>query len=133
MYHTRNSYLQFSILILCLFIIACNNADTVKDKQIVADPEKMDKTASVNIQEAIEAAIKNNGKIDDTIRLNLAGAVSSFYSSNNYQPVWSSKEAWEPLADSLFEFINHAELEGLFPKDYHFKNQHLEQNKNCIK
>jgi len=129
MYYSRNSYLQITILILCLFIIACNNADSVKDKQIVADPEKMDKTTSVNIKEAIEAAIKNNGKIDDTIRLNLTAAVNSFYSDREFQPIWSSKEAWEPLTDTLFEFINHAELSGLFPKDYHFKNLNALKNK----
>jgi murein L,D-transpeptidase YcbB/YkuD len=89
---------------------------------IVADPKQMDKTASENIQAMLEFAVNNNGKIDDSTRLKLTAITNEFYAAEDYQPVWSSKELWQPLADSLFEFINNAELEGLFPKDYHLKN-----------
>ena len=129
MQYTRNSYLQITIIILCLFIISCNGSDAPKDKQIVKDPEHMDKKAAENITAVLEFAMKNNGKVDDSIRLNLWDIVNSFYSSTDYQPVWSSKEKWEPLADSLYNMITNAELEGLFPKDYHFKNLQSLKNK----
>ena len=129
MQYTRNSYLQITIIILCLFIISCNGSDAPKDKQIVKDPEHMDKKAAENITAVLEFAMKNNGKVDDSIRLNLWDIVNSFYSSTDYQPVWSSKEKWEPLADSLYNLITNAELEGLFPKDYHFKNLQSLKNK----
>ena len=129
MQYTKNPYLQITIIILCLFIISCNNANAPADKQIVADPEKMDKKASENIKEVLEFAKKNNGKVDDSIHLHLADVVSNFYNSSGYQPVWSSKEAWQPLADTLFKFITEAEQEGLFPKDYHFKNLQSLKNK----
>ena len=129
MYYTKTSYLQITIIILCLFVIACNSGDTLTDKQIVQDPGHMDKKASGNIHEALEFAIKNNGKIEDSISLGFAAIVNSFYGSTDYQPVWSSKEKWEPLADSLYNLIANAELEGLFPKDYHFKNLKTVKNK----
>ena len=129
MQYTRNSYLQITIIILCLFIISCNGSGAPKDKQIVKDPEHMDKKTAENITAVLEFAMKNNGKVDDSIRLNLWDIVNSFYSSTDYQPVWSSKEKWEPLADSLYNLITNAELEGLFPKDYHFKNLQSLKNK----
>jgi murein L,D-transpeptidase YcbB/YkuD len=123
MHYTRNPYLHVSIIILCLFIIACNSNSTQppKEKQIVADPAQMDTKTSENIRAVLEFALKDTGKVDDNIRLNLTAIVDGFYAAEEYQPVWSSNEKWQPLADSLFQFINNAELEGLFPKDYHFK------------
>ncbi len=129
MQYTKNPYLQITVIILCLFIISCNGSDASKDRQIVKDPEHMDKKAAENIRTALEFAIKNKGKIDDSIRLNLSDIVSNFYGSTDYQPVWSSKEKWQPLADSLYKLIANAELEGLFPKDYHFKNLTSLKNK----
>jgi murein L,D-transpeptidase YcbB/YkuD len=123
MHYTRNPYLHVSIIILCLFIIACNSNSTQppKEKQIVADPAQMDTKTSENIRAVLEFALKDTGKVDDNIRLNLTAIVDGFYAAEEYQPVWSSNEKWQPLADSLFQFINNAELEGLFPKDYHLK------------
>jgi L,D-transpeptidase YcbB len=121
MNYKQNHYLQLTIIIFCLFIISCNNADAPKDKQIVDDPEQMDKTAGESIKETLDFALKNNGKIDDSIRLNLTAFVNNFYTAEEYKPIWSSKELWQPLADTLFQYITNAEEEGLFPKDYHFK------------
>jgi murein L,D-transpeptidase YcbB/YkuD len=122
MHYTRNPYLQVTLILLCLFIIACNSSEGPKVKQIVADPKEMDNKASENIRAILEFALQNTGKVDDNIRLNLAAIVDGFYASEEYQPVWSSNEKWQPLADSLFQFINNAELEGLFSKDYHAKD-----------
>ncbi len=120
---TRNPYLHLTLLILVLFIAACNNnAERAKQTEVVINPGDMDEKAAATIKAALELAIKNNGKIDDTIKLNLSAAVNSFYSNNNYMPVWSSKEKWQSLTDSLHQLINNAEMEGLFPKDYHSKN-----------
>ena len=129
MHYTRNPYLQVTILILCLFIIACHHAEKPKDKEIVADPQEMNSTTSENIKAVLEFALNNKGKVDDSIHLNLADIVEAFYGSEEYEPVWSNKEKWQPLADSLFQFITNAELEGLFPKDYHFKNLQTLKNK----
>jgi L,D-transpeptidase YcbB len=124
MYHRNTQYTQFAIVILCLFLLACNNSskDKSAEKQIVTNPNKMDNAASSSIEDALTFAINNAGKVDDTIKLQMVKAVQKFYSSAEYQPIWSKKAKWQPLADSLFDIINNAELHGLFPKDYHNKN-----------
>ena len=110
------------IVFLWLFLYSCNHSTNPTNKQIVADPELMDKAAAKQISNSIDQAIKNNGNIDDTIQLFLSKAVNSFYSNTDYQPAWSRKEKWVSLADTLYRFIEHAELSGLFPNDYHFMN-----------
>ncbi len=122
MQNTRNPYLLLTLITVLLFVIACNNAEKSKTTNVVSDPDDMNDKAAETIQSALESALKNNGKIDDTISLNLSAAVSSFYTAGKYQPIWSSKEKWQPLADSLYNLIANAEQEGLFPKDYHNKN-----------
>ena len=82
----------------------------------------MDQQTSQSIRETLEYALQHTGKIDDTIRLQFDSFVNYFYNKNEYNNVWSHKEKWEPLADSLYRFIQNAALSGLFPNDYHFKN-----------
>ncbi len=82
----------------------------------------MDKKASEQIRQSLVAALQNSGKIDDSTQLQFPAIVQAFYNGNDFGMLWSHKEKWEPLADSLYQFIEHAELEGLFPKDYHFAN-----------
>lgn len=122
--------LQFTFLVLLTLILACNNSAVTKDKQIVADPEKMDQQAAENIRTALSFALQNNGKVDDTLKLFLPDIVAAYYNSTEYMPVWSSKEKWQPVGDSLFDYIKHAEQEGLFPAAYHFK--HLESVKQTL-
>ncbi|MFM2327690.1 MAG: hypothetical protein RIR31_1892 [Bacteroidota bacterium] len=126
MYYNKNAYQQITILILYLFIISCNSTDEPKENNIVINPQQMNEKASENIR-AILA--KNNGKIDDSIQLNLISVVSDFYLGSNHKPVWSNNEKWQPLADTLFQFITNAAQEGLFPLDYHFKNLQALKNK----
>ncbi len=122
-------YQHLMVLIVWIFIFSCNSADTPKDKQIVSDPALMDKENAENIRVTLQLAIKNGGKVEDSIRLVMTDIVDKFYSSSAYHPAWSKKEKWEPLADSLYNFIEKAELQGLFPNDYHFKNLHSLKNK----
>jgi L,D-transpeptidase YcbB len=120
--HSKNTYLQFTLIILCLFVLSCNSAGGVKNSEVVQDPDDMDEAAGIQIKEVLDAALQNNGKIDDTISLHLTAVVQSFYKTVAFQPVWSSDTTWQPLADTLFSAIKNAELDGLFPKDYHAKN-----------
>ncbi len=121
MYYTKKHYLQFTIIILCAFIISCNSNDTQKKNTTTATVEKMDKKTAESVSETLAFALKNNGKINDSTRLSFAAIVDSFYKEVDYKVVWSNDEAWQPLADTLFNFITNAEQEGLFPDDYHFK------------
>lgn len=110
--------LSFTLLVLCFFIISCNNSDNTADKKIVINPEEMDEAAGSSIQELLAYAMQHAGKIDDTTKLKFTAIVNGFYTGNNFKNVWSKKEKWQPLADSLFDYIRDAELNGLFSKDY---------------
>ncbi len=129
MHRNKYPYYDLAVLVILVFFFSCNNADSSKDKQIVSNRGQMDKRAAENIKAAMNFAVNNNGKIDDSIRLSFAGIVNEFYSSTGYAPIWSKEEKWQPLADSLYRFIANAELEGLFPNDYHFRNLYSLKNK----
>lgn len=88
-------------------------------KAFVSVPEDMDPKVRKVIQQAMNYARANNGKIDDSIVLRQPLLVDSFYSQYSYQPIWSTKENWILKTDSLFSFINQARYYGLFPEDYH--------------
>lgn len=121
---------QFFIGLLFLYaLIACNNgSEATAQTDIVTKPEQMNVKVKENIRELLQKAIDANGKVDDTTKLSLAALVNEFYKSNEYKNVWSSKEEWMPVADSLLAFIQFAREYGLFPEDYHHKN--LESIKN---
>ena len=122
----KNQYRYCSICICLLFILSCsNNNDKGKDEDIIADPMTMNMRVADNISTALKNALINSGKIDDTAQLKLWQIVGEFYIRIDYQPVWSSTEKWQPLADSLFQFIANAENDGLFPNDYHYDNLKL--------
>ncbi len=119
-------FLLFSSFLFLSFIFSCKSKeapDSYRDeKEIVTTPEKMDKVVTENVREILQYALDNNGKINDSIKLSLVEIVDSFYDKNDYINIWSKNEKWEPLADSLYNFIEGCEPYGLFPIDYHYKN-----------
>lgn len=127
-----NAPRQFRYFAICIIFLAlsCNNRRTGKDKNLITNPGAMNEEVAGQLKTALEKAASNAGNIDDSTRIELYQIVKQFYNKGDYQPVWSSAEKWEPLADSLFRFIMHAEHEGLFPNDYHFK--HLKVLKDTL-
>ena len=85
----------------------------------------MDDKISDHLKSTLDYAIDNGGKIDDSIALVLPQIVHSLYEGNDFHNIWSKKEHWQPLADSMFEFIANSRYYGLFPDDYHFKDLSL--------
>jgi L,D-transpeptidase YcbB len=114
--------LIFTLLIFLLVIISCKSKHAATEKEIVATPEEMDAKVTENVKEVLQYALDNNGKINDSIKLNLTPIVDSFYQRNNYINIWSTAENWQPLADSFYSFIEGSEAYGLFPSDYHYKD-----------
>ncbi|MEO8721510.1 MAG: L,D-transpeptidase family protein [Ginsengibacter sp.] len=112
-----------SIIVLgfVFFYVGCNNHPTVKDKVIVDVPEKMDDQISDNIKAVLIFAKKSNGFIQDSIKISLFKLVNSLYEKNDYKGIWSQKESWNPVADSMFSFIKRSKYYGLYPEDYHYK------------
>lgn len=107
-------------LFIASFFFACKNNPSVKEKVIVKVPEKMDDQITDNIKAALDYAKASNGLINDSIKLTHYNLVNSFYQKNDFRGAWSKKESWNPVADSMFEFIKNAKYYGLYPQDYHW-------------
>jgi murein L,D-transpeptidase YcbB/YkuD len=90
----------------------------------------MDNQTGESIEHLLRYAMDHAGKIDDSIRLQLTVLTNKFYRENEFNNVWSHKENWQPLADSLLNFIDGAEMYGLFPNEYHIR--HLKKLKKKI-
>lgn len=108
-------------LSVLVFFYSCGNHKTIKQKEIVQAPEKMDDQVADNIKSVLDYASTSNGKINDSVQLAQFKLVNIFYAENNFAGVWSKTENWNPVADSMFEFIKHSMYYGLYPEDYHFK------------
>lgn len=117
---SRKVFCSLFIFSFLLLILACNNAKQPPASDIATTPEELDIKASDIIQGALEFATANEGNVDDTIQLAYAKQAQFIYEKNQFATLWSSKEQWKPLADSLLHFISDARLYGLFPGDYHF-------------
>ena len=114
-------YVFFALIIMGVWLAVKAKHAPVKKKEIVKNPEEMDDQITDNIKTGLQYAKDNNGKINDSIKLYLPGVLTSFYDKNDYHNIWSRKEKWMPLADSMFAFIQNSKYYGLYPDDYHFK------------
>ena len=121
MLHKLNLIKILLILITLGCLDSCNNHKTIKQKEIVKTPEKMDDQISDNIKSVLDFAGSSNGSIGDSVRLAQLKFVNAFYSSNDYKGIWSKTETWNPVADSMFAFIEKSKYYGLYPEDYHFR------------
>lgn len=109
---------------ILLFVIAgstaCNNRKPPPETAIAATPEELDPKVTEILQTAVKFAMGNNGVLVDSTHIDNIYMVEQLYQKKEYVAIWSEKEQWKPLADSMFDFIEHAKLYGLFPEDYHF-------------
>jgi len=121
MLHKMDVIKFISVLFFICFCIGCKNNPTVKEKEIVAVPEKMDDQISDNIKAILIFAKESNGIISDSTKLSLFNLVNSFYEKNSYEGIWSREENWKPVADSMFQFIKNSRYYGLYPEDYHYQ------------
>jgi L,D-transpeptidase YcbB len=112
-----------AFLFVCV-LLACTNSNsgTKINSDIVTEPEQMNEKVTENIEDLLKRSVAEKGVIDDTIKLSLPTLVNEFYRTNEYENIWSSKEQWKPLGDSLLTFIQLAREYGLFPDDYHHKH-----------
>ncbi len=117
-YRFRRS--DFIYIALYFFLLLACKTKNKKEVSIVDNPQDMQARA----KELIETFIKEtneNGKLDDTIQISQPRIAALWYTKNEFSPVWSNQEVWLPSGDSLFHFIETAQLYGLFPEDYHLK------------
>jgi murein L,D-transpeptidase YcbB/YkuD len=108
-------------LIIPVILASCGEPEKPKDNDIVPQEENINSRISKNLQQTIEYAVINKGRINDSILLAQVHLVEKVYAGNGYKSVWRNDEKWLPAADSLFEFIKRSKEFGLFPADYHLK------------
>ncbi len=112
------SYLLVSFVCM-LALFGCKNVSKPPEEIIVETPEQLNETAADNIKRTLQFALSNEGDIGDSVFIANTALIDLLYEKTSYTPFWSSSERWNPIADSLVAFIEHAKLYGLFPEDYH--------------
>lgn len=103
------------------FYTSCNNSKKHSEHDIASSPKELQQKASAHIESRIQYAKDNDGKIDDSTKLIYLKPLEEVYKKNQDELIWSKKEQWLPLGDSLYYFIQNSKLYGLFPEDYHFQ------------
>jgi murein L,D-transpeptidase YcbB/YkuD len=119
---TRRDFSGLAIvfwMIICL-LVSCKSRKRPPVQDIVNVAEQIDGKVTDIIHSSLEFAEDNNGIIDSSIRLTHTSIVKLIYEKRRFTSIWGEKEKWNPLGDSLFDFVQNARLYGLFPDDYHF-------------
>ena len=104
---------------LVLTLLACKEQPRKADKDVVKTPAQMDAHVGSDLKSMLEYVADNKDRLNDSVSLVYRRLADSVYGNNNFTPVWSEKEQWLPLADSLLQFIDSSKNYGLFPSDYH--------------
>lgn len=112
-----------SILLLCffssLFFVCCKSGKKkAGESQLVKNKAQMDGYVQKNIEDFLTHTSEN--KIDDSTLLPFLPVTKAFYTSNNYKPVWSSKEQWDKAALSFLNYLDTCIYDGLFKEDYQY-------------
>jgi murein L,D-transpeptidase YcbB/YkuD len=117
--HRRRFLVLFSLLSTVLF--SCHDKPgSVAVNDHVENPKKMDEHVGTDLKSVLQYAAGNDDRMNDTVRLQYRKLEDSLYEANGYTPMWSDKERWLPLSDSLLAFIRDCKDYGLFPSDYHW-------------
>jgi L,D-transpeptidase YcbB len=112
--------LFFLLLFTYCWVAACNNRETKPPETVVVkNPDKIDVKESELIESTLKFLTDNKGKLNDSVTLKKADLLSKIYTANHFEPLWSDKERWNSVADSLYNFIYFSKYYGLFPSDYH--------------
>ena len=76
-------YVLLMLMLVC-FMVRCKGKHAAVQKEIVKKPAEMDDQVTDNIKAVLQFAEDNNGRINDSIKLNLPGIVNAFYDKNDY-------------------------------------------------
>lgn len=114
----KTTFRVFFTLLFSFSLYSCKEKEKPSEKDIVKKPELFPDRLKKNLQEIVEYADKNNGRVNDTTFLKNVFTVKNVYETNGYNPLWSSEGQWISVGDSLNDFISNCKEYGLFPSDY---------------
>lgn len=109
---------RLSILFITLIFLfaSCKEHKRIAEKEIVAKPAEINKSASDIIKESLDL-LEDNPK-DGLMSLKNLPVLKVIYDQSDYTPLWTGNGNWNANGDSLFALIDSARYYGLFPKDY---------------
>jgi murein L,D-transpeptidase YcbB/YkuD len=109
----------FPVLSLVL-LFSCHDRIRKDGKSEGKKPGAVVVHGGVDLKSMLEYAADNGDKLNDSVTLLYRKLTNSVYDSNGYTAIWSSKQHWLPVGDSLLTFISNSKEYGLFPSDYHY-------------
>jgi murein L,D-transpeptidase YcbB/YkuD len=119
-YLERRIFLAPVFLFLAIFYGCHGKPSTPGATDNVGSTGKADEFVGTDLKSVLQYAEADADRMNDTTTLRYRKLEDSFYESNGYTPIWSNKEQWLPLSDSLLAFIRDSKNYGLFPSDYHW-------------
>ena len=118
----NNFVLLLTVFVLFACIGSCKQSDKPPEKDIVKNEEQLDDRVTRDLKETLKYAGDNHLKINDSTTLVSFALVNKMYDQNDYKAIWSRKDQFESISDSMYSLIEHAKEYGLFPEDYHYKD-----------
>ena len=119
-YFDRRIFSALILLISTSFFSCHGKPAGPTDTDHVSNPKKMDQHVATDLRSVLQSAADHDDRMNDTTLLAYRRLEDSVYQGNGYVPLWSDKEHWLPLSDSLLAFIGNCKEYGLFPSDYHW-------------
>lgn len=118
--NTRLLYPFISCFFFILVFASCNgNNKTVRDT-IASTPEELDQKTATLIERYLGKFTGGNSVVSDTdLQISQPQLIKQLYREREYSTIWSAKENWLPVADSMYHFIEQSRLFGLFPEEYY--------------
>ena len=110
--------LSILIFVLVAVLCSCKDHKGISEKEIVSQPEEINKTASDIIKESLDELLANK-TAGDSFNLKNVSALKNIYDQNGYTPLWTGEGKWNAYGDSLYRLIDSARYFGLFPRDYY--------------
>ncbi len=108
------------LLLLVAGLSACTGPAAEPGNQTnFTTEDQLEAAKAESVENLLSYAREQSGKLDDSSGLFFPALLPHSYESSDYACRWSSRQAWRPLADSLFNLISDAAVYGLFPRDYH--------------
>jgi len=118
-FHTSLTGSSTRICFLSLVILfnSCDIEDTQKQ-----DKGERVKVVTNQLGLIIKSSDYSKGFVDDSFRLVSPSWVSAYYKTVLFKPIWTDTSGATKKADTVIQVIAGADLLGLSPQFYHFKN-----------
>jgi len=115
MYQNKPLYPVLIAFIVCVLPLTSCKEKKERPINLVASYTELQERSSDIIRSFLD-------KADSAHTLHQSDIAKLLYEKNEYAMLWTENEKWKPIADSLYDYISHAQWYGLFPEDYHEKD-----------